>query len=143
MGIVGLICIAYIVAIGGDLNGPVIGAILTCVGFASCGLHPRNVVPIISGVFLMSLFITSGTADPSMQLAALFGTALAPIAGQFGWVYGIVAGMLHTALVLVLAAPCGGYNLYNNGFSAGLIALIMIGFIQGFSPKWHHDAEEV
>lgn len=143
MGIVGLICISYIVAIGGDLNGPVIGAILTCVGFASCGLHPRNVVPIISGVFLMSLFITSGTADPSMQLAALFGTALAPIAGQFGWVYGIVAGMLHTALVLVLAAPCGGYNLYNNGFSAGLIALIMIGFIQGFSPKWHHDAEEV
>lgn len=139
MGVVGLICLAYILLIDGDLNGPVIGAILTCIGFASCGLHPRNVIPIMLGVFLASLVIIRPTDDPSLQLAALFGTALAPIAGHFGWKYGIVAGMLQAALVLALAAPCGGYNLYNNGFSAGLIALIMVGFIQGFSPKWQKE----
>ena len=141
MGVVGLICTAYIIFIGGDLNGPVVGAILTSIGFASSGLHPRNVVPIMLGVFLAGSMMVMPVNSPSLQLAALFGTALAPIAGQFGWTYGIAAGMLHSALALALAAPCGGYNLYNNGFSAGLIALVMIGFIQGFSRKWHHEVE--
>ena len=31
-------------------------------------------------------------ADPSIVLAALFGTTLAPIAGRFGWHWGVVAG---------------------------------------------------
>ena len=45
-------------AIGGDLNGPTIGAILTIVGFAAYGKHPRNIVPIMLGVFIGSLVKT-------------------------------------------------------------------------------------
>ena len=55
MGLSGAIGMAYILAVGGELNGPVIGAIFTVVGFAAFGEHPRNIVPIMAGVFLGSL----------------------------------------------------------------------------------------
>ena len=141
MGVVGFIALFYIMIIGGDLNGPVLGAILTCIGFAAIGIHPRNMIPIMLGVFLASLTMHYDSSMPSLQLAALFGTALAPIAGTFGAFYGIMAGFLHAFLVLTIGEPCGGFNLYNNGFSAGLVAIIMVGFIQGFSKRWHRAVE--
>lgn len=137
MGIVGLICIAYILLIGGDLSGPVVGAILSSIGFGAAGEHPKNNIPVMFGIFISSYIMTQhDPTTPSMQLAALFGTALAPISGQFGWPFGIIAGILHSAVVMVTSGICGGYNLYNNGFAAGFVALIMIALIQGLSNKW-------
>ena len=130
MGLMGLVCLGYILLIGGDLNGPVLGAILTSVGFAAAGEHPKNSIPVIVGVYLASVFIVHDAHAPSVQLAALFGAALAPISGQFGAVYGIAAGFLHTCVVLAVGPLCGGYNLYNNGFAAGLVAFIMVAVIQ-------------
>ena len=138
MGMMGLLSLGYVLAIGGDLNGPVLGAILTVIGFAAAGQHPRNCAPIMLGVWLASLVMVPSTTDPGMLLAALFGMSLAPIAGQFGVLYGVIAGFIHSAVVLVVGAPCGGYNLYNNGFSAGLVALVMLSLIQGFSKRWRH-----
>lgn len=140
MGTVGLVSLLYILAIGGDLNGPVLGAILTSIGFAAAGQHPKNITPVMLGVFLASQAMTHSSDLPGMQLAALFGAALAPIAGQFGLLYGVMAGFLHAGLVLALAAPCGGYNLYNNGFSAGVVALVMVSIIQGLSAH-RRDAD--
>ena len=94
MSLTGAIGTAYVLLVGGDLNGPTIGAILTIVGFAAFGKHPKNIVPIMIGVFIASLTKTWGAGDPSVVLAALFGTTLAPIAGRFGWYWGIVAGCL-------------------------------------------------
>jgi hypothetical protein len=62
---------------------------------------------------------------PSLQLAGLFGTTLAPIAGHFGPLFGILAGFIHSALVLQTGGPVAGLNLYNNGFSGGLIAIVL------------------
>jgi hypothetical protein len=62
---------------------------------------------------------------PSLQLAGLFGTTLAPISGHFGWPFGILAGFIHSALVLQTGGPVAGLNLYNNGFSGGLIAIVL------------------
>ena len=83
MGLAGAVGLVYLLAVGGDLNGPTIGAILTIVGFAAYGKHPRNIAPIILGVFLGSLARPWHASDPSVTLAALFGTTLAPIAGRF------------------------------------------------------------
>ena len=110
---------AYILAVGGELNGPVIGAIFTIVGFAAFGKHPRNIVPIMAGVFLGSLAKPWSADDPSILLAALFGTTLAPIAGRFGWHWGVVAGFVHSSAALSVGPVHAGLNLYNNGFAAG------------------------
>jgi hypothetical protein len=125
MGVSGLIAMAYVLAVGGELNGPVIGAVLSVVGFAAFGKHPANFVPIIAGVFLGSLAKPWGAADPSILLAALFGTNLAPIAGRFGWYWGVVAGFIHSSAALSVGSVHGGLNLYNNGFAAGIVASIL------------------
>jgi hypothetical protein len=126
MGLCGAIAMLYILCIGGDLNGPVIGAILTIVGFAAYGKHPRNIVPIIAGVFLGSIAKPWGIDDPSIQLAALFGTTLAPIAGRFGWQWGLVAGFVHSSAALTTGPMHAGLNLYNNGLAAGIVAAVLV-----------------
>jgi hypothetical protein len=126
MGLAGVIGAAYILAVGGELNGPVIGAIFTIVGFAAFGKHPRNIVPIMAGVFLGSLAKPWSADDPSILLAALFGTTLAPIAGRFGWHWGIVAGFVHSSAALSVGPVHAGLNLYNNGFAAGIVASVLV-----------------
>ncbi len=125
MGLCGAVATAYILAVGGALNGPVIGAIFTVVGFAAFGKHPRNIVPIMAGVFLGSLLKPWSVDDPSILLAALFGTTLAPIAGRFGWHWGIVAGFMHSSAALTVGPLHAGLNLYNNGFAAGIVASVL------------------
>ena len=126
MGLCGAIGMAYILIVGGELNGPVIGAIFTIVGFAAFGKHPRNIVPIMAGVFLGSLAKPWNVDDPSILLAALFGTTLAPIAGRFGWHWGVVAGFVHSSAALTVGPLHAGLNLYNNGFAAGIVASVLV-----------------
>jgi len=125
MGVDGLIATAYILLIGGDLNGPTLGGILTIMGFSAYGKHARNIIPIMLGVALGGVVMEWELTDYSSQLAGLFGTTLAPIAGYFGWPFGILAGFLHSCVVLHTGGPVAGINLYNNGYSGGLIATVL------------------
>lgn len=115
----------YVRVIGGCLSGPSLGAILSVAGFAASGVHPKNTYPIYFGVFLASILnIYSPHAAPAL-LAVLFGTGLVPIAGTYGPWWGIFAGFFHMAMVMNIGYLHGGLNLYNNGFSAGLVAAIL------------------
>lgn len=125
MGVNGLVCMIYILAIGGDLNGPTLGGIFTVIGYSAFGKHAFNIIPVMLGVVLGALGMHYQPDYPSLQIAGLFGTTLAPIAGHFGWPYGILAGFIHSALVLQTSGPVAGLNLYNNGFSGGLIAIVL------------------
>ena len=141
MGLCGLIGMAYILAVGGDLNGPVIGAIFTVVGFAAFGKHPRNIAPIMLGVFLGSLAKPWNVDDPSILLAALFGTTLAPIAGRFGWHWGVVAGFIHSSAALTVGSVHAGLNLYNNGFAAGIVAAVLVPVIIAIQARTQPQRE--
>ncbi len=132
MGLAGLLSLAYILIIGGDLNGPTIGGIYTIVGFSAFGKTPKTIIPIFIGVLIGSLTKTWGINDPAIQLAALFGTALAPIAGEFGWMYGILAAFVHSSVVLNVGFLHGGMNLYNNGFAAGIVAGFLLPIFEAF-----------
>jgi len=124
-GVNGLVAMGYILLIGGQLNGPTVGAVLTVMGFSAYGKHLRNILPIMAGVWLGATVLSRSVNAPSLQIAALFGTTLAPVAGHFGWPYGVLAGLIHSALVLQTGGPVAGLNLYNNGFSGGLIATVL------------------
>ena len=132
MGINGLIATGYILLIGGDLNGPTLGGILTIMGFSAYGKHARNIIPIMLGVVLGGAVMEWNLTDYSSQLAGLFGTTLAPISGYFGWPCGILAGFLHSCLVLHTGGPVAGINLYNNGFSGGIIATVLYPLLMAF-----------
>ena len=130
MGLVGLISLGYVKLMRGPINGPVIGALLTLCGFAAFGKHPRNCIPILMGTYLASLFHLEQTNSTGAMLTALFGTTLAPIAGRFGVLAGVLAGYLHTALVANVLPLHGGVNLYNNGFSGGFVAGFLVPLLE-------------
>ena len=135
MGLVGLFSTAYMLAIGGDLNGPTLGGIFTVMGFGAFGKHLKNITPVMLGVVLGSFFKVWTMTTPSVQIAALFCTALAPIAGEYGFIWGLAAGLIHSSVVLCVGALHGGLNLYNNGFSAGLVCIILIPLIEVFQKE--------
>jgi len=132
MSIVGIMATTFILLVGGDLSGPVVGAILTVFGFGAFGVHLRNYAPVLLGVFLATLVNVFEITTPSIQLAAVFSMGVAPIAGQFGPVAGLLAGFLHVAIVTCTNDMYGGLNLYNNGFSCGWVAIIMVPFAESF-----------
>lgn len=130
MGMNGLFVMWFLVLLGGDLNGPTIGSIFTVVGFSATGKHLRNIVPVMLGVWLASLAKQWSITDPSATLALMLSTTLAPIAGEFGIVAGIIAGFLHSSVALNVGIVYGGMNLYNNGFAGGLVAIFLVPVIQ-------------
>ena len=125
MGANGLAGIAYILLVGGAFSGPVVGGVLTMMAFSAYGKHIFNIVPVMAGVALGAGVLHRSPAAAGLQLAGLFGTTLAPVSGMFGWPAGILAGVLHSALVVQTSGPVAGMNLYNNGFSGGLIAMVL------------------
>lgn len=139
MGFVGIACVVYIMLIGGDFSGPVVGAILTVFGFSAFGIHIRNFLPPLIGVYL-STFLTIYKPDtPSVQLAALFSAGLAPIAGQFGIAAGLVSGFFHAVVAMCTSQIYGGLNLYNNGFSAGWVAIFMVPVLESLRQNYKRE----
>ncbi|MBI9104302.1 MAG: DUF1576 domain-containing protein [Spirochaetales bacterium] len=132
LGFIGLAGSAYIFIVGGDFSGPIIGGLFTVMGFAAFGTHLRNSWPVLTGVILSTLVFGESLSAPGPLLAALFATTLAPLAGQFGILPGILAGFIHLFMVLQTGAWQGGMNLYNNGFAGGLTATLMVAVIQWY-----------
>ena len=121
----GLLGTAFLLLTGGTLNGPTVGGILTIMGFSAFGKHIFNILPVMTGVALGGVVMHWSLSDSAVQLACLFCTTLAPISGYFGWPYGLLAGFLHSSVVLYTGSPVAGLNLYNNGFSGGLVSIVL------------------
>lgn len=135
MGIMGFVGLIYVIISKGVMNGPVAGGLLTIVGFAACGKHPKNCIPIMLGVYLGSLVTVWDTSSTPVIIGALFGTTLAPLAGGFGPIAGILAGFIHLTVVTSVGALHGGMNLYNNGFAGGLVATLLVPVFVALSKK--------
>ncbi|WP_069998033.1 DUF1576 domain-containing protein [Cellulosilyticum sp. I15G10I2] len=132
MGAMGLLSLLYVIVVGGIVNGPVLAGIFTVVGFAAFGKHPKNCFPIVFGVVIAAILMGHELSATGIIISVLFSTTIAPIAGTYGVKIGILAGMLHLALVTNIGVVHGGINLYNNGFSGGLVAGFLIPIIDAF-----------
>ncbi len=139
MSLMGIISTTYVLAIGGALNGPVLGAIFTVVGFSAYGKHIRNSIPILIGVVLTNVFNIHNSSATFAIIAALFGMTLAPIAGEYGILAGILAGVLHMSLVTNIGFLHAGMNLYNNGFSGGFVAAFLVPLFEMVRPHKHSN----
>src|SRR5699024_10482649 len=116
-------------------NGTTIGGLLTMIGFAAFGKNPKNSYPLMLGVYLGTVFSIYEANDSGPLLAGLFVTTLAPLAGRFGPIIGILVGIAHLSAVMYTGALHGGLNLYNNGFTGGLVATIFVGILTGYREK--------
>jgi hypothetical protein len=132
MGLLGLASLAYITAIGGVINGPVLAGIFTVVGFGAFGKHPKNCFPVVLGVILAALVIGYDLSSTGIIITVLFSTTIAPIAGTYGLWVGLLAGALHMAIVTNVGSTHGGINLYNNGFAGGIVAGFLVPIVDAF-----------
>ena len=135
MSLLGLVAMTYVLMVNGELSGPVIGGIFTVVGFGAYGKNLKNTVPIILGIFLISFFTLHDLSSPTILLAALFGTTIAPISQTYGPIAGIIGGAIHVCMVVNISYMHAGMNLYNNGFSGGFVAATLVPLLDAFTNR--------
>ena len=109
---------------------PCLYAFLACLGF--CVLFRiRGPGAVLCALVMGDISPTA----PGVLLATMLCTGLSPIAGQFGWYWGVAAGFLHMAIVQHTSFLHGGMNLYNNGFAAGLTCILVIPVIEALKKE--------
>ena len=138
MGVLGIISTIIVLIFKAPLNGPLVGGIFTVVGFGAFGKHPKNALPVMAGAILGFLFMGVSLGTTGAMLTVLFSTTLVPIAGHYGNLAGIIAGLIHASLISNTAYLHGGMNLYNNGFTGGFVAAVLVLLLQTYK-KQHTD----
>ena len=87
------------------------------------------------GVYIASLLKIWELNEPAPILTLLLSTTLAPIAGTFGFEWGIIAGFIHSSVALQVGVIYHGANLYNNGFAGGIVAIFLVPVIEAINER--------
>ena len=143
VGVYGRFILGYYNLIGASFNGVTFGIIICMLACCNSGSHPGNVWPIMAGYLAASyLFgwlstLVGGTFAGAINAQAImiglcYANGLSPISDKYGWRYGFIAAVMHYVLVTSVPALHGGYCLYNGGFTAALICLIMVPQLERF-----------
>ena len=135
LGILGIISTLIVLICKAPINGPVIGGIFTVVGFGAFGQHPKNILPVMMGVIIGYLLIGTSLGTTGSMLTVLFSPTLASITGYYGYIPGFVAGLLHMSLASNTGYLHGWMNLYNNGFTGGFVAAILVPLFNAYIKK--------
>ena len=142
-GVFGLFILGYYNLIGANFNGITFGIIFCMAATCNSGSHPGNVWPIMLGYYVASVVfgwispLIGGTFAFKINAQAImvglcYANGLSPIADKYGWRYGFIAAIMHYLLVTSVPALHGGYCLYNGGFTAALICLILVPELERF-----------
>ena len=143
VGVYGLFILAYYNLIGATFNGVTFGVIFCMLACCNSGSHPGNVWPIMLGYVVASTVfgwlsaLAGGSFAGAVNAQAIvvglcYANGLSPIADKYGWRYGFLAAVMHYVLVTSVPALHGGYCLYNGGFTAALICLILVPSLERF-----------
>ncbi len=125
MALLGALGMGLTLMFGGVINGPILAAVFSMIGFGAFGKHPMNSWAPIAGSALMAIVLGKSLDSSGVMSVILFTSCLAPITLHFGIGWGIVGGALHLLLAPVLGDVHGGLNLYNNGYTAGVVATFL------------------
>ena len=143
VGVYGLFILGYYNLVGATFNGVTFGIIFCMLACCNSGSHPGNVWPIMLG-YVVSSFVfgwlsqlAGGTFTGAVNAQAIcvglcYANGLSPIADKYGWRYGFIASVMHYLLVPSVPTLHGGYCLYNGGFTAALICLILVPELERF-----------
>ena len=144
VGVFGLFILGYYNLIGASFNGVTFGIIFCMLATCNSGSHPGNVWPIMLGYIVASTVcglvspLVGGTFTFAVNAQAIcvglcYANGLSPIADKYGWRYGFLAAIMHYLLVTSVPTLHGGYCLYNGGFTAALICIILVPSLERFS----------
>lgn len=114
------------------------------VGYALWGKNPVNIWPLILGTAVYAKMHHSRLGR--YIYTALFGTSLAPLITEMGFLLpfppmanylisifvGMFIGFVLPPLSMHTASMHMGYNLFNVGFSAGIVAFVIVCILKSF-----------
>ena len=143
VGIFGLFILAYYNLIGASFNSVTFGIIFCMLCTANSGSHPGNVWPIMLGYVIGSFGFSylSGLAGGSyamtinaqaIAIGLCFANGLSPICSKYGWIPGVIASVMHFLLVTSVPNMHGGFCLYNGGFTAAVICVLLVPVLEKF-----------
>lgn len=154
VGVYGLMIVTYfnlaafmdggLARMGTVWTGMTFGIVFCMLCTCNSGSHPGNVWPIMAGYVIASYLFGGiakllGVESYSLTIASqgiliglCYANGLSPIAGKYGFGYGILAGGLHYLLVTAVPDMHGGFCLYNGGFTAALICLLLVPQLEKF-----------
>jgi hypothetical protein len=125
-------------------SGGVIAAVFTVGGFSFFGKNILNIWPILLGVYLYA----KSQREPfsKFTVTALFATAFSPMVSQIVYGFGLPwfesiplsvsmgasAGFIFVPLAKHFMSFHQGFNLYNGGFTAGIVGMIYMALLRSF-----------
>ena len=136
-GVFGFFILGYFNLVGAEFNGIIFGSIFCMLSTCNSGSHPLNAIPIILGYGFAEFFFqtmnpfSGGSFDMYLSSQALivgicYANGLSPIAHEYGWSYGILVAAMHFCMVTTTPQLHGGMCLYNGGFTAALVCLLIL-----------------
>lgn len=143
VGVYGLFILAYYNAVGASFNGVTFGIIFCMLCTCNSGSHPGNVWPIMLG-YVAGSFVFSGLSQmaggtyamginaQAIVIGLCFANGLSPIVSKYGWFWGALASMMHFVLVTSVPNMHGGFCLYNGGFTAAVICILLVPILEKF-----------
>lgn len=160
-GLLTLVAVAVYRIADANVGGAAIACLSLVLGFAMFGKNLLNVWPILGGVYLYARF--RGEAVSNHLNTAFFGFALAPVVSEILFstqldlaasvplavATGLVIGFIMPPIAAQLFRAHDGHNLYNMGFTAGMVGTIVVAIYlsYGFVPVpvflWATDANAV
>ena len=143
-GFVTLVCIAIVYQLKMEITGATVTSIFLMMGFSLFGKNIINIWAILIGVWIYARYHREHLSK--YIYVAFYGTSLSPViteivqCGHFpkiiGWIIGIaicfVIGFVLPPLSTHLYYSHKGYCLYNVGFAAGIIAIIVTALFKSY-----------
>lgn len=142
-GVYGLFIVLYYLLIGAKWNAATLGCVFCMVCCCFKGSHPANVWPIMVGYvaasfvakFVCGLTGAEHTLMANAQAIVIglcFANGLSPVSGVYGWLAGVVFGMIHYTLVTCVPLLHGSFCLYNGGFTAAFSCFLFVPVLEHF-----------
>ncbi|MBQ6839702.1 MAG: DUF1576 domain-containing protein [Oscillospiraceae bacterium] len=143
VGVFGLFILGYYNLISAPFNGVTFGLIFCMLCTCNSGSRPTNVWPIMLG-YVVAAFATKwispllgGNFTLAINAQAIvvglcYANGLSPICDKYGWHYGFLAAMIHYTLVTLVPGLHGGFCLYNGGFTAIFVCIILVPVLEKF-----------
>lgn len=128
-------------------NGVTLGCVFCMLATCCAGSHPGNVWPIMVGYIAASFLfrLLQGCLDlpeesvyrqhidsQAILIGLCFANGLSPMSGRYGKLAGILAGMLHFTLVTSVPLLHGAFCLYNGGFTAAFVCVLLLPVLERF-----------
>lgn len=140
--ITSLMCIILIYRLNLRLNGLLITSIFLIISFSFMGKNLLNILPFYIGIILHSKYMKKSMK--SLIAIGIMSTSLAPISNilfPYGFIFAIIIAFFMPSITQNTLTIHGGYNLYNAGYSGGIVGIVIYSILISFGIEFDKNVK--